>query len=81
MENSTLTIKRKRPAAVPFSKLEIGEIFEFANCDDILIKTEAVTLLNHKDVTKNAVSLKDGKLCMVGNLWKVFRVNATLMEE
>lgn len=81
MENSTLTIKRKRPAAIPFSKLEIGEIFEFADCDDIFIKTEVVTLFNYKSVTKNAVSLKDGKLCMVGNLWKVFRVNATLMEE
>lgn len=81
MENSMLTIKRRRFTAAPFSELKIGEIFRFDGCNEIYIKTEMMRLLNCEDATSNAISLENGKSCMIGENWRVIRVKATLMEE
>lgn len=80
MESSTLTIKRRRFTFVPFSELKIGEIFRFDGTE-IYIKTEKMRLFNSNDVIRNAISLEDGRSCMVGENWRVLRVKATLVEE
>lgn len=81
MENSTLTIKRKNTKPVYFNELEIGEVFESFDFDGIFMKIEVVEIPGCSKNIRTAVNLETGYTCQFVANHKVFRVNATLLED
>lgn len=84
MKNSMLTIvKRKDTKVVRFNELQVGEVFKSANpsFDNIFMKIEKLEVPDSSMLLKNAIDLKDGYPYFFAVDDKVFRVNATLMED
>lgn len=82
MNNSKLKVTRNASKAVPFGKLDIGEVFEDSNLDRVLIKIEPLRIdSDFSPILRNAIDLESGYAYRLLDDDRVFRFKATLMED
>ena len=82
MKDSKLKVTRNDSKAVPFGKLDIGEVFEDSNLDSVLMKIEPLETSDCGITAfRNAIDLESGYAYYFLDDNRVFRFKATLTED